>query len=195
MSDRALITVDGQNDFCPGGALPVKEGDQIVGLVNRVRAAFQEIILTRDWHKPNSKHFKINNPKARWNTHCVENTWGAEFHPDLIVANAIIISKGMDPEDDGGYSGFEGFTKDGKTMAEYLRDKEVTEIYIGGLATDYCVKATALDAVKNGFKTFLLLDACRAVNLNPGDGEKAIQEMKEQGVIITSTKEVLDGKR
>ncbi len=199
MAKKALIVVDVQNDFCPGGALAVADGDQVVGPLKKVLDYAAEhswlIVFSRDWHPRDSKHFSEHGGK--WPTHCIQRTAGANFHPGLKVADytGVVISKGEDPEDDGGYSAFEGYIgehdEDGLYIAVPLRRilvrEGVSEVYVGGLATDYCVKATALDAVRRGFKTFLLADACRAVNLTSGDGDRAIAEMVEAGVRVTNT--------
>ena len=189
MRTAALLIVDVQNDFCPGCALAVAQGDQIVQQINNISSRFfadGRILASRDWHPENTEHFK------KWPPHCVQGTRGAEFHPNLNLSGARVISKGFGAKDDG-YSLFEGV---------YIRERDwplspeillhgCDEIYICGLATDYCVKATALDARKLGFNTYLLLDACRAVNMRPDDGDKAIEEMIGAGVIITTTDEVI----
>lgn len=189
---KALLIVDVQNDFCPGGALAVPDGDRVIEPLNRMVEHAQTngwlIIASRDWHPEQTSHFNF------WPIHCVRNTRGAEFHPSLRIPRiAVIISKGIGNKDDG-YSLFEGLyirTADWSLSPEvFLRI--CNKIYIGGLATDYCVKATALDAVKKGFKTYLLFDACRAVNINPGDEGGALEEMNDAGVIITTTQEVLN---
>jgi len=184
----ALIIVDVQNDFCPGGALPVAHGDEIVARLNKlieaVARAGQPIVYSRDWHPVMTCHFRQYG--GFWPAHCLQYTSGAEFHPALKVPqDAVIVSKGMDNKDDG-YSAFEGrILADGdKTLEEYLREQGVTDLCVGGLATDYCVKATVLDAQKLGFRVHLLLDACRAVDVNSGDGDKAVEEMYRAGASI-----------
>jgi|SRR3989344_4144673 len=196
MSKRALLIVDVQNDFCPGGALPVKNGDQVVEPLNRIVQFFDKneyfIMASRDWHPPNSKHFE------KWPVHCVQNngngTHGAQFHPKLkLPGRTYVISKGMGIDDDG-YSPFEGSYLLGNSsipMEGLMLARQVEELYIGGLATDYCVRAAVLDALKRRYAVYLLLDACRAVDLNTGDGDQAIEEMKQAGAIITSTDEIL----
>lgn len=199
MRRKALIVVDVQNDFCPGGALAVTDGDQVVEPLNKllgviVAKSDWSILFSRDWHPAVTNHFK--NYGGIWPVHCVQDTKGAEFHPKLYNHLADdIISKATKP-DENGYSplGDNAFVEDffGPTNPdEYLRKRNVTDIYIGGLATDYCVKDACLDALKLDYTVYLLTDACRAVNLNPDDGEKAIQEMKDAGVIMTTTEEVL----
>ncbi|MEK9186612.1 MAG: nicotinamidase [Patescibacteria group bacterium] len=199
---KALLIVDVQKDFCPGGSLAVPNGDEVVKPLNNlaVHALLYgwSLFASRDWHPLVTKHF--SNYGGIWPIHCVQNTRGAEFHYGLYMNAAgtfyktEIVSKGVQPDEDG-YSAFDGNCDQlEKPLLEVLNLQGITEIYIGGLATDYCVRASALDAVKYGFKTYLLLDACRAVNLKPGDGEKAVEEMKKAGVIITTTGEVMSGK-
>ena len=178
---KALIVVDVQNDFCPGGSLAVAQGDKVVAPLNKLMKEFldrgEPVYKTRDWHPEKTKHFAIYG--GTWPIHCVQNTRGAEFHSDLLDDPRItVISKGFDERADG-YSGF-----DGTQLAQLLRDEEVKEIWVGGLATDYCVKQTVIDGVHNGFKVKALADAMRAVNVNPADGKKAIDEMKAAGAEI-----------
>lgn len=182
MSDkkRALIVVDVQNDFCPGGALPVPHGDEVIEPLNRLIDEFLArgdlVIKTRDWHPPVTKHFAAYGGK--WPVHCVQGTKGAEFHPQLRDdPRIIVVSKGMGDAD--GYSGF-----DQTGLEKILREHGVEEVWIGGLATDYCVKHTALDALREGFKVRVLRDASRAVNLDPHDEERAIAEMRRAGAEI-----------
>lgn len=178
---RALIVVDVQNDFCPGGSLAVTEGNEVVKPLNELMKEFldrgEPVYKTRDWHPEKTKHFAIYG--GTWPIHCVQNTRGAEFHPDLLDDPRItVISKGFDERADG-YSGF-----DGTQLAQLLRDEGVNEVWVGGLATDYCVKQTVIDGVRNGFKVKALADAMRPVNVNPEDGAKAIGEMKDAGAEI-----------
>ena len=178
---KALIVVDVQNDFCPGGSLAVTEGDEVVAPLNKLMREFLErgepVYKTRDWHPEKTKHFATCG--GTWPIHCVQNTEGAEFHPDLLDDPRItVISKGIDERSDG-YSGF-----DGTQLAQLLRDEGVNELWVGGLATDYCVKQTVIDGVHNGFKVRALADAMRAVNVNPDDGKKALEEMKTAGAKI-----------
>ncbi len=192
---KALLVVDFQKDFCPpAGALKVTGGNQIVKPLNRAIKYFYEnglsIYLSRDWHPPVTKHFKEYG--GIWPVHCVQNTPGANFHSELkYPGTAYIISKGMNPEEDA-YSPLQGEAY-GRSLDEILRAHKITDLYIGGLATDYCVKAACLDARKLGYTVYLLTDACRAVNLKPGDGALAVNEMLNAGVIETTTDEVLRG--
>ena len=182
---KALIVVDVQNDFCPGGSLAVANGDEVVGPLNKLVKEFldrgEPVFKTRDWHPAQAKHFAAYG--GTWPVHCVQNTPGAEFHNDLIDDPRItIISKGIDESADG-YSGF-----DGTNLAQLLREQGVEEVWVGGLATDYCVKATVLDALSAGFEVKALADAMLPVNLKPGDGERAIAEMRAAGAeIVDST--------
>lgn len=179
----ALVVVDLQNDFCPGGALGVKEGDKVVTVINayieKFTAAGLPVIATRDCHPPKTSHFKEFG--GLWPVHCVEGTRGAEFHPALVLPDGtVIITKGDRPDEDA-YSCFQGRDPAGRTFAEILRGEGVFHIYLGGLATDYCVKDTALDAAREGFKVTLLADAVAGVDLRPGDSEKALEEIIESG--------------
>ena len=182
---KALIVVDVQNDFCPGGSLAVARGDEVVAPLNKLMKEFldrgEPVYKTRDWHPNTTKHF--TDYGGTWPVHCVQNTRGAEFHPDLLDDPRIeVISKGFDESADG-YSGF-----DGTHLAQTLRDKGVEEVWIGGLATDYCVKATVLDARKEGFTVKALADAMRPVNVDPADGAKAVDEMSAAGAEIVGSK-------
>lgn len=187
---RALIVVDVQNDFCPGGALAVAAGDEVVAPLNKLIQEFLErgepVFKSRDWHPEKTKHFSAYG--GTWPVHCVQNTKGAEFHPQLIDDIHIrTVSKGMGDEDS--YSAF-----DGTDLALQLRRLGVEEVWVGGLATDYCVKNTVLDALKEGFQVKALEDAMRAVDVNPGDGEKAIEEMRAAGARVGESTTILEGR-
>jgi len=178
---KALIIVDVQNDFCPGGSLAVASGDEVVAPLNELAKEFldrgEPVFKTRDWHPARTKHFAAYG--GTWPIHCVQGTRGAQFHADLIDDPRItIISKGTDESADG-YSGF-----DGTNLAQLLREEGVAEVWVGGLATDYCVKHTVLDARREGFEVKALADAMRAVNLKPNDGRQAIGEMRDAGAEI-----------
>lgn len=188
----ALLVVDVQNDFCPGGALAVTDGDKIIEPTNKAIRFFdkngQPIFASRDWHPPDTKHFKDYG--GIWPAHCIADTRGAKLHPDLkITGPTYIITKGTSKNDDG-YSPFEG-TAYGRPLNELLRALKVTELFVCGLATDYCVKAACLDARKLGYTVYLMTDACKAVKLKPGDEALALNEMANAGVIFTTTDEVL----
>jgi nicotinamidase/pyrazinamidase len=174
----ALILVDVQNDFCPGGALPVPEGDQVIPVLNDYIKIFKKanakIFATRDWHPPNHISFKAQG--GPWPPHCIQNSEGAKFHPDMkLPSGTTIISKAMDPLKEA-YSGF-----DGTELANTLKTQGATRVFVGGLATDYCVKNTVLDSRKLGFETVLLLDASRGINAEPYDVAKAIDKMVKSG--------------
>lgn len=176
----ALLVADVQNDFLPGGALGVLHGDEIVPVLNRYAAAFYArglpIFASRDWHP--ADHCSFREQGGIWPTHCVTWTKGAEFHPDFrLPPSAIIISKATDPRKEA-YSAFEGTTLD-----ERLREAGVRRLFIGGLATDYCVLNTVRDAVQHGYAVVLLVDGIRAVNLHPDDGRKAEEEMLRLGAV------------
>lgn len=181
---RALIVVDVQNDFCPGGTLAVPHGDEVVEPLNKVIDAFldrgEPVYKSRDWHPPTTKHFAAHG--GAWPVHCVQHTKGAEFHPGLRSDPRItVISKGLG--DTNCYSAF-----DETDLLDQLRRQNIEEVVVGGLATDYCVKSTVLDALKNGFKVKALANAMRAVDVQPGDGERAIEEMRHAGAQIVKDK-------
>jgi nicotinamidase/pyrazinamidase len=181
-SKRALIVVDVQNDFCPGGALAVANGDKVVAPLNKLIEEFVErgepVFKSRDWHPPTTKHFKAYG--GTWPVHCVQDTKGAEFHPDLIDDKHIsVVSKGLGDTDC--YSAF-----DETDLALQLHRLGVEEVWVGGLATDYCVKSTVLDALKEGFRVKALENSMRAVEISPGDGARAIEEMRSAGAEIVS---------
>ena len=181
---KALVIVDVQNDFCPGGALGVPEGDKIIPAINKYIKVFSSkklpIFATRDWHPARTKHFKDFG--GVWPVHCIQNTQGSAFHSKLkLPKEAIILYKGMDPEKDS-YSAFQAEELNGAGFAHLLKLLKVNELYICGLATDYCVKSSVFDALKHGFKVKLLLDAVKGVDLKKGDSQKAIKEMTRKGV-------------
>jgi len=180
---QALIVVDVQNDFCPGGTLAVADGDEVVEPLNEQIDEFLErgapVYKSRDWHPATTKHFQAYG--GTWPVHCVQNTKGAEFHPALRDDPRItVVSKGLGDTDC--YSAF-----DETDLVSQLREQGVEEVVVGGLATDYCVKNTVLDALKHGFKVKLMENATRAVDLQPGDGDRAIEEMRAAGAEIVST--------
>ncbi len=186
----ALLVVDIQNDFCPGGALGVPDGDAIIPRVNRTVALFERrglpILFTRDWHPRETKHFKSFG--GGWPPHCVQGTKGARFHPDLAISrDAVILSKGMDPDQDS-YSAFQAVTGRGRDLESTLHELGVDELFICGLATDYCVRATTLDALRRGLAIRVLRDAIRGVDLKPGDSEMALKEMRVHGARFSQSR-------
>jgi len=180
----ALLVVDIQNDFCPGGALGVGKGDEVIPVLNRwiheARAKGVPVFATRDWHP--AEHISFNQRGGPWPPHCVQGTDGAEFHPDLrLPPDAQIISKATTPDVES-YSAF-GDTD----LAKRLRDAGVNRVWIGGLAQDYCVRYSSLDAIKQGFEVHVIVDATRAVNVSPEDGKRALEEIERAGGILEET--------
>ncbi|MEN9358639.1 MAG: bifunctional nicotinamidase/pyrazinamidase [Verrucomicrobiota bacterium] len=195
----ALILVDIQNDFCPGGALAVPDGDAVLAKANAAMADHDLVVATQDWHPANHGSFAANHPgkapfqvvqlaglpQVLWPVHCVQGTPGAEFHPGLDLSRVTkVFPKGTDPAIDS-YSGFfDNGQRQSTGLGEWLKAQGVDAVSICGLATDYCVRATALDALRLGFRVRLLLDACRGVGLSPDDIPAAIDEMRKEGVEI-----------
>lgn len=180
---KALLVVDVQNDFCPGGALGIRSGDEIIPALNKYIRFFhaqqRPVFLSRDWHPKKTRHFKKYG--GVWPAHCIQDTRGAAFHSKLkFPREAIILSKGMDPEQDS-YSAFGATDRHHVPLGLFLKMFGVTDLYVGGLATDYCVKQTVLDALKDGFNVYVLIDAVRGVDLKPTDAEDAIKEMVTRG--------------
>jgi nicotinamidase/pyrazinamidase len=204
VSEKALILVDLQNDFCPGGALQVAAGDETVGVANRVAQHFKRVVATQDWHPAEHGSFAANHegkvpyevielhglPQVLWPVHCVQDTPGAALRSDLSARIERVFPKGTDPTVDS-YSGFwDNGRRRSTGLADWLRAEGVGTVYLLGLATDYCVKFTALDAVSEGFETFLVVDGCRPVELAPGDGERAIEEMRAAGVVVLESNQI-----
>lgn len=204
---HALILVDLQNDFMPGGALAVPEGDQVVAVANRLIPCFDVVIATQDWHPADHKSFASQHPgksigdivkmgshdQVLWPDHCVRGTTGAKFHAELNIAKAdYVVQKGTNREIDS-YSGF--FDNDHLQttgLDQILVDEAVTAVALMGLATDYCVRFTALDAMTLGFETSLILDGCRGVDLNDGDVDRALIELKNQGTTMVESQKLID---
>ncbi len=181
--DAALLIVDVQNDFCPNGALPVPQGDRVVAPLSRAAERFAleglPVLASRDWHPTVTKHFQPYG--GSWPVHCVQGSEGAAFHPGLrLPPETVVISKGIDPELDG-YSAFEAVTDNGTPLAELLAGLGVRRLYVGGLATDYCVRSSVLDALRLGFEVTVLTDGIAGVEVNPGDSERALEEMERAG--------------
>jgi nicotinamidase/pyrazinamidase len=199
---RALILVDLQNDFCPGGALQVARGDETIAIANRLLPHFATVAATQDWHPRDHESFAANHPgkqpyemidlhglmQVLWPVHCVQETPGAELHADLDRTRITqVFQKGTDREVDS----YSGFFDNGKRKAtglgDWLRSRWIQQVYVMGLATDYCVRATALDARSLGFDVWLVQDGCRPVELKPGDGERAIAELRGAGCAIVES--------
>ena len=188
MADRsALLIVDVQNDFCSGGALAVPDSERVVTAMNRhiadaVRRG-RPVYASRDWHPATTGHFAPYG--GTWPVHCVQGSAGALFHPALrLPADAIVVSKG-EREDRAGYSAFEGLTEDGTPFSEDLRNRGITHLYVGGLATDYCVKHSVLDGLSEGLRVTVLQDAIAGVDVQTGDSVRAIAEMREKGAEVS----------
>ena len=196
---KTLVVVDVQNDFCPGGALAVAEGHRVVPYINRIRGRYDVVVFTQDWHPPDHASFASNHrgheiyevidlqgqPQTLWPDHCVQGTRGAEFHAELdIRPDDPVFRKGQLREVDS-YSGFLDNDRTHETgLGGYLKEQGVDGIDVVGLATDYCVKFTVLDALKFGFKAFVYKQGCRAVNLHPDDEAKAYREMDAAGATV-----------
>jgi nicotinamidase/pyrazinamidase len=195
----ALLVVDVQNDFCPGGSLAVENGDAVVAFINAQRRDFARVIFSKDWHPKNHESFASNHPGKKpyeqitlhgvqqtlWPDHCVQNTFGAQFHPGLIVKpDEPIFLKGTHQEIDSLSAFYDNLHQRSTGLTNYLKREGITKITCGGLALDYCVKFSVLDALAEGFAVTVMTEGCRAVNLNAGDGEKALVEMRAAGAVI-----------
>lgn len=203
---HALVIIDIQNDFMPFGSLPVRDGDAVVAVANDLMRRFDFVVATQDWHPADHGSFASNHPgrvpgdmvelggveQVLWPDHCVQDSAGASFHSALNVAGvSAVIRKGVDPEIDS-YSGFfdNGHRRE-TGLAALLQGRNVTDVVLLGLATDYCVKFTALDARELGYKVTLAVDGCRAVDLQPGDGHRAIKEMSAAGCTIATAADLV----
>jgi nicotinamidase/pyrazinamidase len=203
---KALVLVDLQNDFLPGGALAVADGDHVIPVANRLARAFNVVAATQDWHPANHGSFAANHPGRKpgevieldglpqvlWPVHCVQNTPGAELSAELDVSHITHVArKGADPHIDS----YSGFFDNGKRKAtgldRWLREQGVDELYVAGLATDYCVKFTALDARQLGYRVHLVVDGCRGVELKPGDVDRALAELRAAGVELVESEQVI----
>ncbi|MGH9457739.1 MAG: bifunctional nicotinamidase/pyrazinamidase [Thermoanaerobaculia bacterium] len=201
----ALVLVDVQNDFIPGGALPTRDGAAVVPVINRVQPLFDLVIATQDWHPPDHGSFASNHPGKKpgdlvdlggleqilWPDHCVQGSWGAEFHPDLDTSRIeTVIRKGTDPRIDSYSTFFDNARRKETGLEQYVRDRGVTDVWLAGLATDYCVLWSARDAVSLGFRTHVIRDACRGVELQPGDIDRAFAEMESLGIEVVDSAEI-----
>lgn len=202
---RALIVVDLQNDFMPGGALAVPHGDEVVAVANRLMPKFDVVVASQDWHPPNHGSFASQHDGRKpgdfvelgglrqvlWPDHCVQNTEGAAFHDDLDTeAIDQVFQKGVDAEIDSYSAFFDNAHRRSTGLGDYLRAQSVDEVYLLGLATDYCVKFSALDALGERFRTVLVEDGCRGIDLEPGDIENALDEARKAGVLVVASDEV-----
>jgi nicotinamidase/pyrazinamidase len=202
----ALLLVDLQNDFLPGGALGVPQGDEVIPLANRLARHFDLVVATQDWHPADHGSFAANHPGRQpgdrvqlagleqilWPTHCVQGSRGADFAPGLQTGRfARVFRKGTDPTIDSYSAIYDNARRKSTGLHEYLREQGVTDLYIAGLATDYCVKYTAHDARELGLRTYVIADACRGVNLSPDDSQQALDELRQRGVQVVSAAEVL----
>lgn len=188
---RAILVIDVQNDFCDGGSVPVPGGQEVARplseLAHAMAASGGSVFASRDWHPPRSHHF--HEWGGRWNPHCVQGTWGARFPPELVLPDeTVIVSKGMDPRSEG-YSVFEGVDPSGVPFERCLEERGVRQLVVGGLATDHCVRETAMDARMRGYRVELVVDAVRAVD--PEEGERALHELETAGVKPVTTEEAL----
>lgn len=204
--NSALLLIDLQNDFCPLGALPVEEGDQVIPIANALMPHFDLVVATQDWHPATHGSFAANHPwrkpgqvidlhglsQVLWPIHCVQESFGAEFVQELDQDKITkVFTKGTDPTIDS-YSGFfDNGHRKATGMGDWLKEQGVDTVYVMGLATDYCVKFTALDALELGFTTYLIEDASRGVNLSQGDVDKAVAEMAEKGVKVIHSAEII----
>jgi len=197
-----------QNDFCEGGALAVNKGSDVIHVINELirKGKFDFIVATQDWHPRDHKSFASNNkgkniynviklggiPQVLWPDHCIQRTKGSWFHKDLKLGNNYkVFKKGKNPYVDS-YSGFyDNDHKSSTGLAEYFKNLNISEVYISGLATDYCVKFTALDSIKEGFNTYVIKDAVRGVNVSKDDSRKALAEMKQKGAKVITSKRIL----
>ena len=196
---NALVIVDLQTDFLPGGALPVPHGDEVIPLANELQQRFALVLATQDWHPPDHGSFAPNHPGKKpgdriildgiqqilWPVHCVQNTYGAEFAPSFDTSRiARVFHKGIDPRIDSYSTFFDNAHRRSTGLGEYLKERSVKNVYLLGLALDYCVNYSALDARQVGFNTYVIVDACRGIGLEPGDLDHALDEMKRAGTIL-----------
>ncbi|MEE8524513.1 MAG: bifunctional nicotinamidase/pyrazinamidase [Thermoanaerobaculia bacterium] len=202
---KALILVDLQNDFLPGGALAISQGDQVIAVANRLQTDFGLVVATKDWHPPDHGSFAANHSRRKpgevieldgleqilWPVHCVQGSQGSELAADLdLTPSAKVFFKGVDPKVDSYSTFFDNASRRSTGLADYLRAAGVDEVFILGLATDYCVKFSALDALELGFRTYVVEDGCRGVDLEPGDSQRAFDEMRAAGVEVIHSREV-----
>ena len=202
---KALLVIDLQNDFLPDGSLAVPQAGELIPIINPLMKHYDLTVATQDWHPENHGSFATNHsgkkigdlidldglPQVLWPVHCVQNSKGANFAPDLETRNfSAIFQKGLDPQIDS-YSGFyDNGHRQSTGLADFFHHKQISEVHLCGVATDYCVKFSALDSLREGFKTVLLTDACRGVELNNGDIAKALEEIKNAGGQLKTSSEI-----
>jgi nicotinamidase/pyrazinamidase len=204
---KALIIVDLQNDFLPGGALPVPHGDEVIPLANELQRRFELVLATQDWHPPDHGSFAANHPGKKpgdrimldgneqilWPVHCVQNTHGAEFAASFDTSRiAHVFHKGIDPKIDSYSTFFDNAHCRETGLADYLKKRSIKDIYLMGLALDYCVKYSVLDARQLGLNTHVILDGCRGIELEPGDISRALDEMKRVGAVLLQSADLRD---
>jgi nicotinamidase/pyrazinamidase len=204
---NALIIVDLQNDFLPGGALPVPHGDEVIPFANELQRHFGLVVATQDWHPPDHGSFAANHPDKKsgdrivldgveqilWPVHCVQNTHGAEFAPSFDTSRiAHVFHKGIERNIDSYSTFFDNAHRRHTGLANYLKKRAIKDIYLLGLALDYCVKYSALDARHLGLNTYVILDGCRGIELEPGDIDRALDEMKRVGAVLVQSAEIRD---
>lgn len=203
-STDVLLVIDVQNDFCPGGALAVPDGDQVIGPIHRIVPAFEHIVLTQDWHPPGHHSFACvhgkrpfesievaHGPQTLWPDHCVQGTWGAEFHPALRLPQAeLILRKGFRPHIDSYSAFFENDHTSATGLGGYLKERGLSRVFLSGLAYDFCVGYSALDARRLGFEAFVVGDVCRAIDLD-GSVAKIEEEFVESGVRVIVSSELI----
>jgi len=202
---KALIIVDLQNDFLPGGALPVPHGDEVIAVANELQRHFELVLATKDWHPPDHGSFAANHPGKKpgdrvildgieqilWPLHCVQNTRGAEFAAAFDTSRiADVFHKGIERNIDSYSTFFDNAHRRHTGLADYLKKRSIKEIYLTGLALDYCVKYSALDARHLGLNTHVILDACRGIELEGGDIDAALDEMKGAGATILKSSDL-----
>ncbi len=202
---NALIIVDLQNDFLPGGALPVPHGDEVIPLANELQRHFNLVVATQDWHPPDHGSFAANHPGKQpgdriildgieqilWPVHCVQNTHGAEFAPSFDTSRiAQVFHKGIDPRIDSYSAFFDNAHRRETGLADYLKERSINDIYLMGLALDYCVKYSALDAGQLSLNTHVIVDGCRGIELEPGDIDRALDDMKQVGAILLQSQDL-----
>ncbi len=202
---NSLIIVDLQNDFLPGGALPVPHGDEVIPLANELQPKFELVLATKDWHPPDHGSFAANHKGKKpgdriildgieqilWPVHCVQNTHGAEFVPSFDTRRiAQIFDKGIDPNIDSYSTFFDNAHRRHTGLAQYLEKRGIKDIYLMGLALDYCVKYSTLDARQLGLKTHVIVDGCRGIELESGDIDRALDEMKGVGAVLLKSSDL-----